>query len=177
MQKIQQEHAYLVQAMYQAAGDCNLLYKALWIGAKESVRALNAKIAGVSDLVLEDGTEFTIQHYKEKRFLFQRLDANYFIGGIIVKDDMQNVVAGTKKQELLDQAFQILTRNCPYPLLREWMPGIWQSCLESETIFPIETFGLDMKAYYVCLPETSAIEQMLMSNIAELRQQAIRLLN
>ena len=177
MQKIQDEHAYLVQAIYQAAGNCNILYKALWIGAKESVRALTAKIAVVSNLVLEDGTEFTIEHYKEKRFLLQRLDANYFIGGIIVKDDIKNVVAGTQKQELLDQAFQILTRNCPYPLLREWMPGIWQSCLESETIFPIETIGLDMKAYYVCMPEASAIEQMLMSNIEELRQQALRLLN
>jgi|GEM_PF-4340063 len=177
MKKIHGERAWLIQAIYQETGPDNYLFKALWVGAKECVKAVNAALSGFRDhLLLEDGLELGIKSYREKRFIFQRVDNNYFVGGVIVPDDLKNVVAGTRKEQLLDQAFQIFSREAPYPLLREWMPRLWEACVDEDRIFPLQKLGLEGEVYYVEPPYGGLMREMLLAYLPEFRSRAVELI-
>lgn len=181
MLKVKNERAWVVQAIFDPVSDTCI--KCLWVGSSEVCRSASAKILdnGTRNTppTIEFGDEdhsyvlnFPVHDRQRPR---QRLNSNFFMEGIVCPKEMASVVSG-EGDFLYDQAFSVLKSRCDVPLLREWMPEIFEAGLSSGSIIKMEVAGMAVPAnqhpiYHIKMYET-AIKELLLKQLPVFAAQA-----
>lgn len=181
MLKIKNERAWVVQAVFDPIED--ICIKCAWVGSLEATKATSAKILANASYTNPPTIEFGNE--QESYFLTfprqgrqnprKRLHSNFFMTGIVCVDLMEDVVSG-HGDVLYDQVFAVLKQRCEVPLLREWMPTIFEAGLVSGDIIRLQTVGMDVPAnrqpaYHIKM-QTTAIKDLLLRHFQILADQA-----
>lgn len=183
MHKIKDERAWVTQAVYDPVTE--ICIKCLWVGSLESCKSVSAKILGNNQGIHGPRPHIEFGEGKDENILTfprrgrsrprRRLNSNFFMEGIALYDELKSVVSG-EGDYLYDQVFQVFKGNCEIPLLREWVPGLFNEALKSGSIIRLSVAGMDIKAnqkptYHIKISE-SAIEEILLKHLPLYAQQA-----
>ncbi|MBU1248739.1 MAG: hypothetical protein KKB70_08575 [Proteobacteria bacterium] len=167
--KIQNTKAWVIQAIYDPGSE--ILFKGLWVGVKEEVESVKGKLAGLGSPLSVDGEEIPIlrRPYGRIGMPIKRIPGSpYFMGGMNAVEELPNIIIGDNDDELCTQAFDIMQRQSSIPLLRSWMPVLWNDLLTRADVVPLATYGFDKKVFHVKLPSTQNWEKIIMANMPEL---------
>lgn len=176
MFKIKEELAWVVQAIYDPVDDTCI--KCLWVGSLEVCRAASARILTTKTSSSAPTIEFgegedhrvlTFPRYGRSRPR-RKLNSNYFLEGVVCKEELENVISG-HGAELFDQLFVVLKNTCDIPLLREWMPGLFDAGVQTGAIAKLAVVGMDVPVnhrpiYHVKMTERNIKELLLKEFLA-----------
>lgn len=182
MYKVKNEKAWVSQAVFDPEDDTCI--KCLWVGSLESCKAVSAGI-------LDRGGAYHIapriefgegETYHSLTFPMQgrnrvrvRLNSNFFMEGILCHGELQDVVSGSGAF-LYDQVFSVLKEKFEIPVLREWVPDLFESALRTGKIVRLEVVGENLAvnrqaAYHISM-YSSALEEMLLEQLPKFASQA-----
>ncbi|WP_285905054.1 hypothetical protein [Pseudodesulfovibrio pelocollis] len=182
MYKVKDEKAWVSQAVFDPEDDTCI--KCLWVGSLESCKAVAARIldrggAYYSAPRIEFGEGET---YHNLAFPMQgrsrirtRLNSNFFMEGILCHDKLEEVVSGSGAF-LYDQVFSVLKGKFEIPVLREWVPDLFEAALSSGMIARLEVvgenFAVNRQAAYHISMHSNALEEMLLEQLPKFSRQA-----
>ena len=163
MFKIDGENVYLCQAIIDPGAR---LLKGVFLGPKESVRAILSMLAKGDEVAYIDGTRHPIFKRPELliNFRMAQVEGNYYTGYFICPDYMKNVIRTD------DELFTVLQRQTDIPLLKEWMSVFKQELFERDYIFPLtDCIGVDEELFGVDNVNDSIIAEIILDNLKQFR--------
>lgn len=178
MLKIKDERAWVVQAIFDPV-EMRCL-KVVYIGAAEVCRAAAASIlqrgaSYSSNPFMEFGDEnnqYCLTFPREgRRAPSMRVGSNYLMMGVLDHSALKTVVSG-EGEDLYDQVFAVVKKRCEIPFLREWVPMLFESGLETGSIIRLEVVGVDSEVnrrpiFHIQVSETQ-IKELLIEKMDKL---------
>lgn len=167
--KLTKWRAYLVFALYDHTASRpsgQPVIKAGIIGPKDEVTGVLAHLA--------NNHAATISTYTDGKWLsFCRtygtcsirkikLDGATYLGTIADKELVARVAYGDTRDELLEVAYDHFQKSSGIPLLREWMPHLWEMAIGSDA--KCSVIGAEGEAYLLPRISPNNIEKAILEN-------------
>lgn len=171
--KVCHENVWLVQAITtQAITHEENIVKALFIGVKESVKAVCAKAFG------NGRDRLTINFTNRDPVILQNAAAKvayrpiagspYIIGSLSHPDSIANMVSGQDKHTIYAQAFTIFKRHLDLPIIYEWVPVFWRIALEHGFAMPLNTYGTTHSCWHLNISSSEDFIARVEDRLSEL---------
>lgn len=171
MERIGNEHAWVVQLIAENDGTNNHIIKGVWMGSKSSVMSVNYKMEeGIEVGLAPSGLRFSLEEDAKKTqfktFMQTVPQSPYWLGGIIVPWRLKPLVYGTPKN-MEEKIFRIISEDekQKVPILRSWMPRIVEHLVKRGDLHKLITEGLEHDAYRLEKPSSAIIEEILIKDL------------